>query len=114
MADKQSVRYFKCIEGILSERVLWLEEGPHRPRKVWRVDCKGDAIHDKKCCAKHLLAAQLDFMEQRTAIYEGVETAGHIFELYRKFHCECNWIERYWKGQRNVSPESTVTIASSL
>lgn len=20
----------------------------------------------------------------------------HIFELYPKFHCECNYIERYW------------------
>ena len=25
-----------------------------------------------------------------------VEEAGHIFELYPKYHCECNWIERYW------------------
>lgn len=21
---------------------------------------------------------------------------GFIFELYPKYHCECNWIERYW------------------
>ncbi|KAG2220736.1 hypothetical protein INT45_007348 [Circinella minor] len=32
----------------------------------------------------------------KSALYEVVENSGHIFELYPKFHCECNWIECYW------------------
>jgi len=48
------------------------------------------------CCGKHLLEAQPDFKAQRTAIQEVVEDSGHIFELYPKFHCECNFIERFW------------------
>jgi hypothetical protein len=41
--------------------------------KVGKVDCNGVAIHKKKYCAKYLLAAQLHFMEQRTAVHEAVE-----------------------------------------
>ena len=102
-ADKQYIRYFKGIEGILAERGLWLQEDPYRTGKAWRVDCKGDTADDFKCCARHMLGAQSDFLEQRTAIHEAVEKAGHIFELYPKFHCECNWIERYWGAAKRIA-----------
>ena len=60
------------------------------------MECKKEPEVDGKCCAKHLLAMQADFQGQKSALYEAVENSGHIFELYPKFHCECNWIERYW------------------
>ena len=95
-ADKHNVCYFKGVKLILEERGLWLDYGPHRPGKKWRMDCNADARDDNKCCAKHLLASQPDFHQQKTALCETVENAGHIFELYPKYHCKCNWIERYW------------------
>ncbi|CAG8676734.1 24404_t:CDS:2 [Cetraspora pellucida] len=45
------------------------------------------------CCARHTLTMEPDFLEQKTSIAETVEAAKHIFELYSKFHCECNFIE---------------------
>lgn len=48
------------------------------------------------CCARHFLESRPDFKNQKTALQEVVEASGHIFELYPKYHCECNWIEMYW------------------
>ncbi|OAD71737.1 hypothetical protein PHYBLDRAFT_72846 [Phycomyces blakesleeanus NRRL 1555(-)] len=39
---------------------------------------------------------QPDFANQKSALKEIVEGSGHKFELYPKYHCECNWIKRYW------------------
>ena len=108
-AEKKLVRYFKVIERILGERNLWQEQDPYRQGRPWRLYCKGEETADIKCCARHLLAAQPDFRAQRTAIQETVGDAGHIFELYPKFHCECNWIERYW-GLPSASREFGATI----
>jgi hypothetical protein len=36
-----------------------------------------------------------DFTNQKSILTERVTAAGFIFELYLKYHCECNWIERY-------------------
>ena len=44
-----------------------------------------------------------DFLEQKTSIAETVEAAGHIFELYPKFHCECNFIERFWGAAKRIT-----------
>ncbi|OAD74371.1 hypothetical protein PHYBLDRAFT_101127, partial [Phycomyces blakesleeanus NRRL 1555(-)] len=60
------------------------------------MNCNGEEAENHCCCARHLLDSQPDFSGQKTAIQEVVEEAGHIFELYPKFHCECNWIECYW------------------
>ena len=49
-----------------------------------------------KCCARHRLEKEADFKDQKTAIALAVESCQHIFELYPKYHCECNFIERYW------------------
>ncbi|OAD70085.1 hypothetical protein PHYBLDRAFT_71524 [Phycomyces blakesleeanus NRRL 1555(-)] len=50
---------------------------------------------DSKCCAHHFLAVQPNFKKQKIIICEVVKANDHIFEMYPKFHCECNWIERY-------------------
>ncbi|KAG2210685.1 hypothetical protein INT45_003996 [Circinella minor] len=87
---------FKGVEKILKERGLWNDKDPYRFDKAWRMECKKEPEVDGKCCAKHLLAMQADFQGQKSALYEAIENSGHIFELYPKFHCECNWIKRYW------------------
>lgn len=45
------------------------------------------------------MSMQEDFVKQKSALEETVTSAGHIFELYPKYHCECNWIERYWGAE---------------
>jgi len=42
------------------------------------------------------MSLQPDFREQRSILEKAIIEAGHIFERYPKFHCECNFIERYW------------------
>ena len=65
------------------------------------MDCKNPFPGRKSmCCARHFLASRPDFLAQKTALQETVEKAGHIFELYPKYHCECNWIEMYWGGAK--------------
>ncbi|OAD71738.1 hypothetical protein PHYBLDRAFT_170399 [Phycomyces blakesleeanus NRRL 1555(-)] len=99
---QNKVKYVKGVRHILKERGLWLEKDPYNPIKKWRLDCKSkDASEDSKCCAHHFLASQPDFMSQKTALHEAVEDSGHIFELYPKFHCKCNWIERYWGAAKH-------------
>lgn len=58
------------------------------------------ARRDRRCCAVHLMAAQPDFLEQKSALEEKVTSAGHLFQLYPKYHCECNWIKRYWSAAK--------------
>lgn len=69
-----------------------------------RLECKrsDDAI-EQTCCARHLLASQADFQQQKTAIALAVEKKNHVFELYPKYHCKCNFIERYWGAAKRAA-----------
>ncbi|OAD80212.1 hypothetical protein PHYBLDRAFT_101264, partial [Phycomyces blakesleeanus NRRL 1555(-)] len=51
---------------------------------------------DSKCCAIHIMKRQPDFANQKLTLEKIVEDSGPKFELYPKYHCECNWIKRYW------------------
>lgn len=82
------------IKSILKERNQWLHDLEGNP---WNLSCKSpDAGTASMCCARHFLENRPDFKNQKSALEEIVEGAGHIFELYPKYHCECNWIELYW------------------
>lgn len=81
-------KFFKGIRQILEERGLW--------RDGLLLKCaKGDHTSDA-CCAARTLINQPDFKAQRPALLEFLEEKGHLVEFYPKFHCECNWLERYW------------------
>lgn len=80
------------IRRILQEQNQWLCDLEGKP---WKLNC-GNPFAGKLCCARHFLETRPDFKNQKTALQEVVESAGHIFELYPKYHCECNWIEMYW------------------
>ena len=70
------------------------------------LTCKANpGALDNLYCARYLLALQPDFRRQVTALAETVEEAGHIFDLYPKFHCECNFIERYWGAVKRIARE---------
>ncbi|CAG8516857.1 3182_t:CDS:2, partial [Dentiscutata heterogama] len=47
-------------------------------------------------CQCHGVTTPPDFCEQQSILEEALIKAGHIFERYPKFYCECNFIERYW------------------
>ena len=86
----------KGIKQVLVERSLW----PTKKIRLICEECSGKrADVDSKrlnCCAQRIMLSQPDFLEQLSLLEEAVIGAGHIFERYPKFHCECNFIERYW------------------
>lgn len=61
-----------------------------------RRHCNNVADTSRRCCAVHILANEPDFLNQKSMLEELITKNGFIFELYPKYHCECNWIERYW------------------
>ncbi|CAG8779073.1 43413_t:CDS:2, partial [Gigaspora margarita] len=73
---------FKGIKKILEEQNMWTGQ---------RLDCRRKEDDEK------------DFLEQKTLIAETVEAAGHIFKLYPKFYCECNFIERFWGAAKQIA-----------
>ena len=48
------------------------------------------------CCARRVLEAERGFQYQKGRPQEEVEALGHRVLFYPKFHCELNFIERYW------------------
>ncbi|CAB4419561.1 unnamed protein product [Rhizophagus irregularis] len=87
----------KGIKQVLTERNFW----PEKSICLICEQCSGkqdDNVDLKRldCCARRIISLQPDFCEQRLILEEALIKAGHIFEHYPKFHCECNFIERYW------------------
>lgn len=92
----EPVRYFKGVRKILEERGLWV--GHDTEGHKWKFHCGAPDRATPICCAHHFLENQPDFKEQKSALEEVITKSEnrHIFELYPKYHCECNWIEMYW------------------
>jgi hypothetical protein len=78
----------KGMRIVLQERNLW--------RDGLRAFCDNDSNENNDCCARHILEAQPDFLAQKPLIQEIIEQRGHKVIFYPKFHCELNFIERYW------------------
>ncbi|PKK56082.1 hypothetical protein RhiirC2_800796 [Rhizophagus irregularis] len=57
---------------------------------------KGKPKGIKQMLTERNIWLEKDFCEQRSILEEAIIKAGYIFECYPKFHCECNFIERYW------------------
>ena len=55
------------------------------------------------CCCKRLLAVQPDFRSERSALERVVAKGGHRCLFLPKFHCELNWIERYWGAAKKYA-----------
>ncbi|KAG2216059.1 hypothetical protein INT45_012960 [Circinella minor] len=82
---KKTVLCFKGVQKILDERGLWFDNDPYRKGKKWRLFCNDTEKPDHRCCARHLLESQPDFINQKSALQEMIEE-NHIFEMYPKFH----------------------------
>lgn len=84
----------KGIKQVLMERGKWPSEG-------LILECKNckkriqDALRIS-CCARRVISLEPDFLAQRGAIEELIKKAGHDCIFYPKFHCELNFIKRYW------------------
>jgi hypothetical protein len=91
----------KGIQQVLRERGLWRDYCANVskfrlvcPKTQDRPVC--DPALNGECCATALLQSQKDFQEQKGWLQEKVEAAGHSVIFYPKFHCELNFIERFW------------------
>ncbi len=94
----------KGIKQILIEREKWPFEGLILDYK----DCK-ERIQDASrisCCACRMISLESDFLVQKGAIEELIMKAGHKCIFYPKFHCELNFIERYWGVSKKYAREN--------
>ena len=53
-------------------------------------------------------------MKQKSALEEAILEAGHKCIFYPKFHCELNFIERYWGTAKKYARENCNYSWSSL
>ena len=83
--------WFKGVKTILEE-CGFLEEAN------LRAECVGFKCKDQTaaCCCRWVLFNQPDFVAQKPALFELVESHGHLAFFYPKFHCELNFIEQCW------------------
>jgi hypothetical protein len=58
------------------------------------------------CCARAIMAAQRDFQEQKGKLEEEILAYNHEVIFYPKFHCELNFIERYWCAAKYYAREN--------
>ena len=58
--------------------------------------------------------SQRDFAEQKGRLQEEVEAAGHSVIFYPKFHCELNFIERFWCASKHYARENCEYNLNSL
>lgn len=74
----------------------------------WDKLCKNkvDDINRTDCCARRIVSLQPDFLSQKSALEEVILEAGHKCIFYPKFHCELNYIERYWGAAKRYAREN--------
>ena len=101
----------KGMKQVLMERGLW--------RNGLSADCKlckdkVDDINRVDCCARKIISLQPDFLSQKSALEEVILEAGHRCIFYPKFHCELNYIERYWGAAKKYARENCNYSWSSL
>ncbi|CAB4383188.1 unnamed protein product [Rhizophagus irregularis] len=100
------------IKQVLTEHNLW----PEKSIRLMCEQCSGkqdDNIDLERldCCARRIMSLQPDFCEQQSILEEALIKAGHIFECYLKFHCEYNFIERYWILQNRKQDGYAIIIS---
>jgi hypothetical protein len=95
--------WFKGMEQILEERGLFhtglLAQCPG-------FKCEAGATN---CCCRRILFNQPDFINQKSALQELIESRGHICDFYPKYHCELNFIEMYWGAAKYIYRKSPST-----
>lgn len=108
----------KGLEQVLRERGLWRK---HRSDGfLFRLQCPtthgrpGCTEIEGGCCARSVIAAERDFKEQKGRLEEELNALGHEVIFYPKFHCELNFIERYWCSCKQYTREHCMYTFKSL
>ena len=101
----------KGIEQVLRERGLWRER--REDGFLFLLECP--KTHNQKgcnpeipggCCARAVLSAEPDFLQQKGRLQEELEGSGQEVIFYPKFHCELNFIERFWCAAKFYAREN--------
>lgn len=100
----------KGLKQILQERGLWNDKLHLKCRYIDIEGKKHDTsitdciiLRQGQCCARSLMAVQLDFQQQKGLLQEAIEERGHMTIFYPKFHCELNFIEYYWGAAKQYA-----------
>ena len=102
--NERRIWFRKGLETILTERGLGRWDEFKADGKYWKAKYGNKEPNaDHTCCPYHMLEAQPDFVAQRTALEELIVKSGHLYTLYPKYHCETNWIERYWSAAKRIA-----------
>ena len=51
---------------------------------------------DERCCGRHTLSQEPNFLEQEEWLTEVVKDCGHQIIFFPQLHCELNFIEMVW------------------
>jgi hypothetical protein len=65
-------------------------------------DCKEEG----NCCMRTVLAEESDFQAQKGCLEEELLSVHQCIIFYPKFHCEQNFIERFWYSTKFYSREN--------
>lgn len=110
----------KGIEQVLRERGLWRTRRSDGllfclqcPTTDGRPSCKEVDV-EGGCCARAVMAAEQDFREQKGRLEEELNKLGYEVIFYPKFHCELNFIERYWCACKHYTREHCVYTFKGL
>ena len=97
----------KGIKVVLQERGLWRDRQSDGSKFCLTCPKPGcDPTRNGECCGTTFLQSQKDFQDQRGWLQEKVEAAGHNVIFYPKFHCELNFIERFWCSAKHYTREN--------
>lgn len=102
----------KGVQHVLQERGLWRywrSDGGRFllecPTSKGRTGCP-DVMPEGGCCGRRLLSEQRDFCEQKGWLEQELEMAHQELIFYPKFHCELNFIERFWCSAKYYTREN--------
>jgi hypothetical protein len=112
-------RIRKGYETVLKERGRW-PNGSAKFLGVCKL-CKKEKTRGytgnvdltrRKCSATRMIAAEPDFVEQRSQIEELIRKRGHSCLFYPKYHCELNYIEMYWGWAKRYTNSTFLPVHS--
>ena len=91
------------MPGLLKGMKAILEEQGFNEEVNLPAECPAFKCKDLRasCCCCQILFNQPDFIAQKPALFELVESHGHIAFFYPKFHCELNFIEQSWGAAKH-------------